>query len=303
MNETSILRIYHSDQSDLFKILLIQSWVNSLLGSFIWFNLLIFAQQIETQWRFVIVAFLVADFGCWIFFAVLWYLISYSHNDFNYNSVTGMPLHEGSMTCLRGVTSLTDYFLYSFEIQVIFFMIWLIFASFYKNNLKQNTFLFKNLSTSIQTIDNCWLWRKISKRRMPRSCLSFCYANRLRDRYRRCTDRNHLRKIVETPTEALWFEIQSQSRDLSKRCQALPDVSALWSKWKPHHWLNGASVFIRWSYVRIKLYKDINRAQLNAWVFEIRLQLNKIVFLAQMKEIYWINFSIRWNFKMKAKFM
>ncbi|XP_055295130.1 ATP-sensitive inward rectifier potassium channel 8-like [Sitodiplosis mosellana] len=72
---------------------------------------------IETRWRIVIVAFLIADFGCWTFFAVLWYLISYSHDDLTYDDITGMSLHEGEMTCIRGVKSLTDYFLYSFEIQ------------------------------------------------------------------------------------------------------------------------------------------------------------------------------------------
>lgn len=57
-------------------------------------------------------------FGCWAFFGMLWYLIAYAHNDLTMDSETGLPLHDGKMTCIRGVQSLTAFFLYSFEIQV-----------------------------------------------------------------------------------------------------------------------------------------------------------------------------------------
>ncbi|XP_031619158.1 ATP-sensitive inward rectifier potassium channel 8-like [Contarinia nasturtii] len=72
---------------------------------------------IEMRWRIVICAHLIASFGCWSVFAVFWYIISYAHNDLNFDSQSGVSLHEGDMPCLRGLTSLTDYFLYSFEIQ------------------------------------------------------------------------------------------------------------------------------------------------------------------------------------------
>lgn len=49
---------------------------------------------------------------------MIWYLIAYSHNDLTYDSKTGAPLHDGKMTCIRGVQTLTAFFLYSFEIQV-----------------------------------------------------------------------------------------------------------------------------------------------------------------------------------------
>lgn len=74
--------------------------------------------KINTRWRFVIAAFLVTTFGCWTFFAMIWYLIAYAHNDLTLDSATGLPLHDGARTCIRGVETLTGFFLYSFEIQV-----------------------------------------------------------------------------------------------------------------------------------------------------------------------------------------
>lgn len=49
---------------------------------------------------------------------MLWYLIAYAHNDLTFDEETGLPLHDGQMTCIRGVQTLTAFFLYSFEIQV-----------------------------------------------------------------------------------------------------------------------------------------------------------------------------------------
>lgn len=51
-------------------------------------------------------------------FAILWYLISYSHNDFVIDTETGASLHEGEMTCVEGADTFTGFFLLSFELQV-----------------------------------------------------------------------------------------------------------------------------------------------------------------------------------------
>lgn len=48
----------------------------------------------------------------------MWYLISYAHNDLNYDSVNGISLHEGEMTCVAGAKNFAEFFLLSFEIQV-----------------------------------------------------------------------------------------------------------------------------------------------------------------------------------------
>lgn len=75
--------------------------------------------QVEKKWNHVIAIFLVMTFGCWIVFAILWYLICYSHGDLNVD-VTGARLSEGVMPCVEGVTTLTGFFLMSFEVQVNF---------------------------------------------------------------------------------------------------------------------------------------------------------------------------------------
>lgn len=51
-------------------------------------------------------------------FALLWYLISYSHNDLAIDTETGASLHEGEMTCVEGAETFTGFFLLSFELQV-----------------------------------------------------------------------------------------------------------------------------------------------------------------------------------------
>lgn len=75
----------------------------------------------------MIIAFLIVTFGCWTFFAMFWYLIAYNHNDLTIDIETGQPLHDGKMTCIRGVQSLTAFFLYSFEIQVNCSIIFFVF--------------------------------------------------------------------------------------------------------------------------------------------------------------------------------
>lgn len=74
--------------------------------------------QIDTRWRIVISAYLIITFGCWTIFAMIWYLISYAHNDLSFDAYTGISLHEGDMTCVEGATSFVGFFLLSFEIQV-----------------------------------------------------------------------------------------------------------------------------------------------------------------------------------------
>lgn len=53
---------------------------------------------------------------------MIWYLISYAHNDLYYDSASGFSLHEGSMTCVQGATNFVEFFLLSFEIQVGFYL-------------------------------------------------------------------------------------------------------------------------------------------------------------------------------------
>lgn len=109
---------FHIAQNDSRWIYLQQLWVIFHFKILQHFLFIFFFSKIDARWRFVISAFLVMTFGCWTFFAMLWYLIAYAHNDLTFDSETGLPLHDGQMTCIRGVESATAFFLYSFEIQV-----------------------------------------------------------------------------------------------------------------------------------------------------------------------------------------
>lgn len=57
-------------------------------------------------------------FGSWTLFAVIWYVISYAHNDLAIDRDTGKSLHDGEMKCVEGASSFIEFFLLSFELQV-----------------------------------------------------------------------------------------------------------------------------------------------------------------------------------------
>lgn len=75
--------------------------------------------KIHARWRFVISVYLIILFGSWTLFALIWYLISHAHNDLTIDGETGKSLHEGAMKCVEGASSFTEFFLLSFELQVI----------------------------------------------------------------------------------------------------------------------------------------------------------------------------------------
>lgn len=56
-------------------------------------------------------------FLSWIFFAVLCYMVAYSHGDLMFDEVTGERLGEGKDPCIIGVYDFTSMFIYSMETQ------------------------------------------------------------------------------------------------------------------------------------------------------------------------------------------
>lgn len=56
-------------------------------------------------------------FICWIFFACLWYLISHSHGDMNFDPKNGARLNEGRAPCVEGTTTFAGFLLLSVETQ------------------------------------------------------------------------------------------------------------------------------------------------------------------------------------------
>lgn len=73
--------------------------------------------QVEERWRYVIGVFVSNYFITWTFFALLWYLIAYSHGDLTFDEITGERLSEGSKPCVEGATNLLEFFIHSMEMQ------------------------------------------------------------------------------------------------------------------------------------------------------------------------------------------
>lgn len=57
-------------------------------------------------------------FRKWTFFAILWYLIAWAHNDLEFDEVTGDRLNDGKDACLTGGDTFHGVFMLSMESQV-----------------------------------------------------------------------------------------------------------------------------------------------------------------------------------------
>lgn len=77
-----------------------------------------FHSQIEAQWRWVLACYVLAYFGSWTFFAVIYYIIGWAHGDLSFDPETGQRLGEGSRECFRGCFDFAGFFLLSVESQV-----------------------------------------------------------------------------------------------------------------------------------------------------------------------------------------
>jgi potassium inwardly-rectifying channel subfamily J len=73
---------------------------------------------VEAQWRFVLLFFAIAFFGTWLFFAVLYWLIAWSHGDLEFDIETGQRLGEGKQPCIVEAKTFAGFFLFSVESQV-----------------------------------------------------------------------------------------------------------------------------------------------------------------------------------------
>lgn len=73
--------------------------------------------QVEEQWRYVITIFALSFFACWLFFAILWYLIAHSHGDLTIDPKTGARMNDDAQPCVEGASSFVDFFLLSVETQ------------------------------------------------------------------------------------------------------------------------------------------------------------------------------------------
>ncbi|XP_014086967.2 ATP-sensitive inward rectifier potassium channel 15 [Bactrocera oleae] len=73
--------------------------------------------MIELDWKIVLTIFIGTYFLTWFFFALLNYMIAYSHGDLMFDEVTGERLGEGKEPCIKGVYNFVSMIIYSVETQ------------------------------------------------------------------------------------------------------------------------------------------------------------------------------------------
>ncbi|XP_075152863.1 inwardly rectifying potassium channel 3 [Haematobia irritans] len=72
---------------------------------------------IELEWKYMLTMFVGSYFLSWTFFALLCYMVAFSHGDLMFDEVTGERLGEGKDPCIIGVYDFTSMFIYSMETQ------------------------------------------------------------------------------------------------------------------------------------------------------------------------------------------
>ncbi|KAM7353859.1 inwardly rectifying potassium channel 3 [Cochliomyia hominivorax] len=72
---------------------------------------------IELDWKYMLAMFIGSYFLSWTFFAILCYMVAFSHGDLMFDEVTGERLGEGKDPCIIGVYDFTSMFVYSIETQ------------------------------------------------------------------------------------------------------------------------------------------------------------------------------------------
>lgn len=73
--------------------------------------------QMELDWKYMLTLFLSSYFLSWLLFAVLCYVVAYSHGDFIFDALTGARMGEGEDPCIYGVKNWVAMIIYSVETQ------------------------------------------------------------------------------------------------------------------------------------------------------------------------------------------
>ncbi|XP_017033891.1 inward rectifier potassium channel irk-1 [Drosophila kikkawai] len=71
----------------------------------------------ELNWKYMLTLFLGSYFLCWLLFAALCYVVSYSHGDFIFDPISGARMGEGEDPCIYGVGNWVAMIIYSVETQ------------------------------------------------------------------------------------------------------------------------------------------------------------------------------------------
>ncbi|XP_063981362.1 uncharacterized protein LOC135164696 isoform X2 [Diachasmimorpha longicaudata] len=77
----------------------------------------IFTTLVDTQWRWTLLCFSLSFVLSWLGFAVIWWLIAFTHGDFDERHLPGMQELNHWTPCIYNVHSFTSCFLFSIETQ------------------------------------------------------------------------------------------------------------------------------------------------------------------------------------------
>ncbi|XP_058825405.1 G protein-activated inward rectifier potassium channel 3-like isoform X3 [Topomyia yanbarensis] len=77
----------------------------------------IFTTLVDAQWRWTLLVFAFSFVGSWLFFAVIWWLIAFTHGDLEELHLPDNQAETGWNPCVYNIRSFTSCFLFSIETQ------------------------------------------------------------------------------------------------------------------------------------------------------------------------------------------
>ncbi|CAO1407033.1 unnamed protein product, partial [Diamesa serratosioi] len=77
----------------------------------------IFTTFVDTQWRWTLLTFGLSFILSWLFFAVIWWLIAFTHGDLEFSHLPDNQAESGWRPCVYNILSFTSCFLFSIETQ------------------------------------------------------------------------------------------------------------------------------------------------------------------------------------------
>ncbi|EAT39257.1 AAEL008928-PA [Aedes aegypti] len=77
----------------------------------------IFTTLVDAQWRWTLLVFAFSFIGSWLFFAVIWWLIAFTHGDLEEMHLPDHQAEVGWTPCVYNIVSFTSCFLFSIETQ------------------------------------------------------------------------------------------------------------------------------------------------------------------------------------------
>ncbi|CAL1673652.1 unnamed protein product [Lasius platythorax] len=77
----------------------------------------IFTTLVDTQWRWTLLCFILSFLLSWLGFAVIWWLIAFTHGDFEERHLPPFQVENNWTPCVYNIFSFTSCFLFSIETQ------------------------------------------------------------------------------------------------------------------------------------------------------------------------------------------